>query len=130
MAGEFYTSSAVTCTVDRQNFASTFDLAMEQSPFLRLLIIEDAGRPAGYGQLSFTYSNEVGGMVVFMEELYIRQAHRGKGYGHDFFAFVERAYPAVRRFRLEVRADNTKAIALYRRLGYSNIPYTQMGRDC
>lgn len=129
MVREFYASPAVSSDVDFSNFETTFQLSIENSPFLRTLMLEDGGEPVGYGLLSFTYSNEVGGMVVLMEELYIRAAFRGLGHAHSFFAFVEREYPAAKRFRLEVRADNVGAISLYRRLGYGDIPYAQMCRD-
>ncbi|MDR1133696.1 MAG: GNAT family N-acetyltransferase, partial [Synergistaceae bacterium] len=118
MARDFYASGATAHPVDPKNFAATFAAAMEGSPFVRLLMIEDEEKPIGYALLSFTYSNEMGGMVVWIEELYITQTHRSKSYGRKVFQFVEQAYPSARRFRLEVRSDNERAVALYARLGY------------
>lgn len=129
MAKDFYSSNAVAHSVDLKNFETTFATAINQSPFLRVLIIEDEGNPIGYALLSFTYSNEAGGMVVWFEELYIDKAHRGKGYGSKCFQFVEQAYPLAKRFRLEVRKDNKKAFHLYYRLGYDDLDYVQMVKD-
>lgn len=129
MVKSFYSSAAVAHDVDSQNFETTFDAAMSKSQFMRALIIEDNGAPVGYALLSFTYSNEVGGMVVLVEELYINEACRSKGFGSKLFEFLEREYPSAKRFRLEVREDNRKAIELYKRLGYDVLDYAQMVKD-
>jgi len=129
MVEEFYSSPAVVGHVSPDNFQTTFDVALDKSPFLRALIIETDNQIGGYGLLSFTYSNEVGGMVVLFEEVYIREAHRGKGLAGEFFKFVESEYPSAKRFRLEVRHDNENAIRLYKKLGYRNLNYNQMIKD-
>lgn len=125
----FYSSEAVAHNVDFKNFEATFNAAMNKSPFIRALIIEDDGIPAGYALLSFTYSNEVGGMVVLIEELYISDSYRGKGFGSQFLEFLEQEYPLAKRFRLEVVKDNKKAIDLYSRFGYKSLDYAQMVKD-
>ncbi len=129
MVKTFYSSEAVSSPVEPKNFETTFKAAMDKSPFMRALMIEHEGKPVGYGLLSFTYSNEAGGMVVLAEELYIAEAYRGKGYGQAFFAFTEKEYPAARRFRLEVMKGNKKAIHLYEKLGYKPLEYRQMIKD-
>jgi ribosomal protein S18 acetylase RimI-like enzyme len=126
MAKDFYSSGAVMKPIDSANFEATFAAAMEKSPFVRILIIENDGKPIGYALLSLTYSNEAGGMVVLIEEVSILQEHRGGGHGKAFFAFLESEYPTAKRFRLEVSADNVKAIDLYKRLGYEVFEYVQM----
>lgn len=129
MLSEFYQSDAVAHTVDAGNFETTFNAAMDHSPFIRILVIERDQIPVGYALLSFTYSNEMGGIVVLIEELYIRKNHQGKGYAREFFAFLEQEYSGAKRFRLEVREDNTNATDLYRKLGYTTLGYLQMVKD-
>lgn len=129
MAGEFYSSPAVIKPVDPEIFEATFAAAMNKSPFVRLLMIEKDEKPIGYALLSFTYSGEVGGMAVLIEEIQIDEAHRGGGYGHKFFEFLEQEYPTAKRFRLEVSKDNIKAIDLYKRLGYKVLDYAQMVKE-
>lgn len=129
MMKQFYSSDAVAHPVNARNFRKTFDALMRKSPFMRAFVIEDEGEPAGYALLSFTYSNEAGGMIVWIEELYIEKTHRGKGFARGFFAFLWREYPLAKRFRLEVREDNQRAMALYRKLGYGILGYAQMVKD-
>jgi ribosomal protein S18 acetylase RimI-like enzyme len=43
--------------------------------------------------------------------------------------FMEQEYPSAKRFRLEVSKENTRAIELYRKLGYEVLEYVQMVKD-
>ena len=129
MAEQFYSSTAVAHYVDIRLLEATFDAALSKSPFVRALMIEDNGAPVGFALLSFSFATEVGGPVVLLEDLYISEACRGKGVGSSFMQFVEREYPAAKRFRLEVAEGNRKAIDLYKRLGYRTLGYIQMVKD-
>jgi ribosomal protein S18 acetylase RimI-like enzyme len=129
MVKELYSSKAVLHAIDTGNFEATFAAAMDKSPFIRIVMIEENGKSIGYALLSFTYSNEAGGMVVLIEEVFIDKAHRGGGYGSKLFSFLEQEYPTAKRFRLEVAKENEKAIALYSRLGYKILDYVQMVKD-
>ena len=129
MAEKFYSSPAVAHKIDSHILEMTFDAAISKSPFIRALIIEDSEMPAGFAILSFSYATEVGGLVVLLEDLYISEACRGKGLGIEFMRFMEREYPAAKRFRLEVTKGNKKAIDLYSKLGYKTLDYMQMVKD-
>ena len=92
--------------------------------------MEYEGEIAGYVQLSYTYSNEVGGICCWVEELYIREAFRGKGLGSELLTFLDDTYgDKVKRFRLEVTAENERAANLYRRFGYKPLAYQQKVKD-
>lgn len=80
------------------------------------------------GRLCFdgkTFSQEAGGLVVWLEEGYIREPYRSMGLMSEFFLYIEQHCPAA-RYRLEVEPDNPRAIALYERKGFRFIPYLQM----
>lgn len=129
MSEDFYASEAVAFAACAENFRTTFDLVMQGSPLVRGLILEQNEKTAGYGLLSFMYSNEAGGLVVWLEELYILPEYRGQGLGRAFFTFVHEQYRnTARRFRLEVM-PNHSVIPLYRSLGYDEIPYLMLGWD-
>lgn len=126
MCREFYSSNAVNHTVGDDIFNTTFDFITGGSAYARGLMIRANGQNVGYLQLSFTYSAEVGGLVVLLEEIYIREKFRGMGIGKKAFEFIEREYPDMKRLRLEVTNENIGAIRLYERLGFKPLTYMQM----
>ena len=129
MAEAFYSTTAVSYSVDRSLLEAAFNEALANSPYVRALIIEDAGAPVGFALLSFSHATEAGGLVVMIEDLYISDTCRGRGLGSKFMQFVEHEYPEAKRFRLEVTKENTGAIGLYSRLGYRTVDYMQMVKD-
>ena len=130
MATAFYHSGAVSQPIPESHFLRTFALCMEHSPYVRGLLLEYEGAPAGFALLALTHSNEAGGLVVWLEELYVLPKHRGKGFGKALFAFVEAEYmDTAVRYRLEVAKTNEGAIRMYRALGYEEMPYLPMVKD-
>ena len=115
MSDEFYHTHAVDHVIPRENMTATFDTILKGSPYADGVIL--------------TYSGEVGGLSVLLEELYIREEYRSAGLGKSFFAWTEEQYPEAKRFRLEVTESNTRAEALYRRLGFERLSYIQMIKD-
>lgn len=130
MANEFYCMPAVLHSVPEENFRHTFEMIMEQSPYAAGMVAEQDGKIAGYSLLALTYSNEVGGLVVWIEELFIKPEYRSSGIGKEFFSFIRREFDQkAKRYRLEVTKDNTRAVKLYRALGYEPLEYLQMIAD-
>ncbi|MGI6069194.1 MAG: GNAT family N-acetyltransferase [Blautia sp.] len=131
MAEDFYSPASGACLfgMNREHMENTFALCMEENPYARLLLVEDGEEILGFCMLSFTWSNEVGGLVVLLEELYFKEEARGKGYGKQVMSWVEKEYPKARRFRLEATKSNQGAIGLYEKMGYQELPYYQMVKD-
>lgn len=130
LADEFYHSPAVLHTIPTENYAKTFDAVLTNSPYVDAFLLEQDGKPAGYAQISFSHSTESGGTVAWLEELYVRPEFQGKGLGSEVFKFVDEYYAGrISRIRIEVEPDNEGALRLYRRLGYSELPYYQMFRE-
>ncbi len=98
---------------------------MRSDEYIECFIFEHEGETAGYALIAKTFSPEAGGVVVWIEELYVREGFRGKGLGKAFFAYMEQNYN-VSRYRLEVEPDNVRAKKLYSALGYKKLPYEQM----
>lgn len=126
---EFYRSDAVSHPIPRNHFEKTIDLCLAGSPYVCCYLFLYEGKPAGYAQISLTYSNEAGGMCIWVEEVFTLEAFRGKGLGKAFFDRLDQDFPHAARFRLEITEDNEGAARLYRRMGYEDFPYKQMTRD-
>lgn len=130
MAEEFYNSDAVLHPIPRDHFEKTANEALRSDEYVEIYLLEYEGETAGYGLTARTFSQEAGGQVLWIEELYIRKEFRSKGLGREFFSSLEdKNRGEIVRLRLEVEADNTRAISLYERLGYEVLDYVQMVKD-
>lgn len=126
MFDEFYHSPGVLHAVPKSHFERTLDEVYGGSPYVDCYIFEQDGKAAGYGQLSLTYSNEAGGVCVWLEEIYVRPDFQGKGLGSEFLNFVKNEYKKAARLRLEIEPDNDGARQLYERMGFSELEYRSM----
>ena len=130
MAREFYHSDAVLHPVPDSYFERTADEALRSDDYAEIFMFESENERAGYGLIAKTFSQEAGGMVWWIEEIYVRETFRSKGLGREFFAYLdEKKGSAVTRMRLEVEEENTRAVALYKKLGYEPLEYMQMIRE-
>ena len=130
LAAEFYHSPAVLHPVPTAYLEATFEEITHASPYAEGFLLEQDGEAVGYALLSKGFSQEAGGAVVWVEELYIRETCRGQGLGSAFFRYLDEYLPpAVKRMRLEVEPDNARAAALYARHGFRPLPYAQMVKD-
>jgi GNAT superfamily N-acetyltransferase len=88
-------------------------------PGAEILIARDAGAPAGFALFFPNYSTFLGKPGLYLEDLYVRPAFRGRGIGRALLARLARL--AVERGcgRLEwaVLRWNEPALAFYRALG-------------
>jgi GNAT superfamily N-acetyltransferase len=77
-----------------------------------VLVVDDgSGAPFGYAFLTRLWSNELGGDVVFIDELWVAPERRGRGIGTAIIAHAI-------AFELEVTPANARARSLYERLGF------------
>ena len=126
----FYSSDAVMTPIPLAFRERTFDELMRADTYASGYLFELDNRPVGYALTAKTYSQEAGGMVVWIEELFILPDYRSRGLGSAFFAYLmEVAEPDAARFRLEVEQENEAAIRLYHRRGFQRLPYDSMVID-
>ncbi len=83
------------------------------------LILDDS-ETVGYVVLCFGYSLEWLGRDAFVDEFYLREQYRGRGWGRNAMDFLEQEARArgVRTLHLEVVRQNTPALQVYRKLGF------------
>jgi GNAT superfamily N-acetyltransferase len=78
------------------------------------------GDPIGYAVLTLGYSLEFGGRFALLDELFIREEHRGAGAGRQALARIEEICRGLglEAVRLEVERTNRVAQDLYRKVGF------------
>ena len=128
-ADEFYHSSAVDHTIPKSHHENTFCELMKSNTYALAYIIEYNQKSVGYALLSKTYSNEAGGIVIWIEELFILSEYRGLGLGKYALNCIGSLFNDVKRFRLEITPTNEKAKKLYQLEGFEILDYRQMFKD-
>jgi len=121
----FYASPAVLSNGSDEIFEADIDACVSDSPFLEGYIFERNGETLGYGMLAKSFSTEFGKPCIWIEDLYIKEEHRGLGIGSNFFKFIEEKYPGC-IFRLEAEEENKIAIHVYKKAGFDILPYVEM----
>ena len=115
----FYASDALLVHPTEAVLRRTLTEAVGDSPYLTGYGFEEDGVLAGYGMVTRSYSTEMGGVCVWIEDLYILPRYRGKGFGSSFLRFVEDRYrQEVVRLRLEAEPENERAMAVYAKAGF------------
>ncbi|UYW00684.1 GNAT family N-acetyltransferase [Flavobacterium agricola] len=77
-------------------------------------------QPAGYVLLNYLFSFEFGGLIAFLDELYIDANFQGKGLGKLAVTFAQE-FAQKKDFKilyLEVELHNERAIELYKKLDF------------
>lgn len=129
MVEAFYQSDAVDHPVSRAILERSFLAAAGDEPLLRGVLILADHQPAGYLYVTQCYSAEVGGPCLFIEEIFLAEAFRGRGLGGQIMEWLFAQYPDSRRFRLEVTQVNRGAVHLYEKCGFQYLRYDQMVLD-
>lgn len=124
----FYNSDAVLHDIPTEHITKTFDELMKSDTYIECYIFEKDNQRAGYALLAKMFSQEAGGEVIWIDEIFVLPQFRSIGLGSEFFEFIKKnSNPA--RFRLEFCPDNKKAIEVYKRQGFSTLEYGQMYYD-
>ncbi|MCI6677151.1 MAG: GNAT family N-acetyltransferase [Clostridiales bacterium] len=130
LSKEMYASDAVLAPIPKKYHERTFQELMRSDEYAEGYILESDGQIAGYALTAKTFSREAGGIVVWIEELYISEPFRSKGLGREFFEYLEEQIdPQVTRLRLETEFENERARKLYGRLGFKELEYMQMVKE-
>lgn len=84
----------------------------------RILIGEVAGAVIAYAIVIWFWSNEYGGLIGVIDELYVEAPWRGRGIGSALFDAVLEQQPELVALDLEVSPENQSAMAWYQRRGF------------
>lgn len=129
MVQEFYHSDAVDHEVKQEVLEATLNAAVSEDPVLRGVVLEEDGKIIGYAYLTSYFVTEAGGINLMIEDLFIKKEARDHGYGSQFFKWLFKEYPNVKRYRMEVTEENKGAVSLYKKMGFEFLGYLQMIKD-
>ncbi len=128
MMREFYASPAVATNGSEEIFASNVKNCIENNPYLEGYIFADKDIIMGYAMVAKSFSTEFGKPCIWIEDIYLKPEHCGKGIGSQFLSFIEQKYPNA-ILRLEVEEENERAVHVYRKSGFEVMPYMEMKKS-
>ncbi len=119
MMNGLYDEDPSSGPLDRAGFVRTIDAMLAEPARGRVMLMRVGAEIVGYALLVAYLSNEMGGVILFVDEIYVLPAHRGRGLARAFFGFLERERPMnAAVLGLEVSPANARARALYESLGF------------
>ena len=121
----FYASPAVFSNGSDEIFSNDIQNCISGSPYVEGYVIEDSNNIQGYMMIAKSYSTEFGKPCIWIEDIYIKDDCRGLGLGGAFIEFITAKYTDC-IFRLEVEEENECAVGLYKKCGFTVLPYMEM----
>ncbi len=116
----------------KEKALNTLDVLSKKSDLGAVLVVENKEEIIGYCLLINYWSNEYGGNILHIDELFIKQDYRSKGIGSQLiYQLAKSKFADAVSLQLEVTPDNARAKKLYEKLGFKvrkNIAY-EMGLD-
>ncbi len=119
MVKQFYAEDAAEGPMDEEKVKLTIKTLQEQPTAGAILMAEGEAGILGYAIVIHYWSNEYGGWLAFLDELFITPPYRGMGFGTRFVQYITIEYGEnIIGTGLEVMPNNIRALQLYQRLGF------------
>ena len=123
----FYASPAVLSNGSAEIFENDIENCVNECPYLEGYIFEEENVIKGYAMVAKSFSTEFGKPCIWIEDLYVKDEFRGQGIGTIFFEFIGKKYEGYVQ-RLEVEEENKRALGVYKKCGFEELPYMEMKR--
>ncbi len=115
----FYEEAGGAQFMNRGMIERTFRQLAAHPDYGSVVVFEADGRMVGYALLINFWSNEYGGIVLNIDELYVVPERRGAGIGTAFLNYLAAEHPGdCVALKLEVLPYNRRALRLYEKLGF------------
>ena len=116
---ELYIEDPGTKDMTPEKIQNTLNILSEHTDRGTIMVIEKGENIIGYSILIKFWSNEFGGNIVIIDELFIKKEFRSQGIGAEFLRYLakNKIFEAV-ALQLEVTENNLKARRLYKSLGF------------
>ena len=85
---------------------------------VQIIMIHDGAKNIGYGIITFLWSNEYGGDVINIDELYVKKEYRNRRAASGLIRHLFESYTNVVLFELETTPSNQGALRLYENYGF------------
>jgi GNAT superfamily N-acetyltransferase len=105
--------------VSREQIESTLGTFRRDPARGKAVVLEIAGAVVGYALLAAFWSNEFGGDVCVVDELFVADSHRGRGHGSELLHQLPGLWGRpIMAAAVETSPGNDRARRLYERAGF------------
>lgn len=111
--------------IDEYKINATINEFKRNPQKINIYMFEKHGENIGYAILVYFWSNEWGGNILIIDELYVGENHRGKGVATEFFSFAEN-FENIAAVQLETTPSNQRVLEYYKRLGFAPCQNTHL----
>ncbi len=119
---DFYEETPSVRRITDEKIKRTFSAFAADPGKGKILVIAKGKIIIGYALLANFWSNEWGGNVLFLDEIYLKPEFRDQGIGRSFINYlIKKKYNHATAIQLEVSPANKKAKAFYKDIGFK--PY-------
>jgi ribosomal protein S18 acetylase RimI-like enzyme len=120
MMRRLYEEDPAQHSINPRSFARTLGFLLANPSRGSVILLKKRRLLVGYALLIPFWSNEFGGTLLFIDELFVLPEYRGQGIATRFFSRLKRRPPfnAI-ALALEVTRANRRARKLYRSLGFT-----------
>lgn len=109
-----------TDRVSEEQFNETFMEALASEELISLIVFEEDGIPVGFANLMTIYSVWTHGKALILDDLYLAQESRRKGYGKMAMEYIEQfaIHRGCKRLQFQSEVTNPNAMRFYMAMGY------------
>jgi ribosomal protein S18 acetylase RimI-like enzyme len=114
-----YEESKYDRKITQDNMKSTFSALKDDSNRGNILVIEKDDEIIGYAIVINYWSNEYGGNILHLDEIYIIPSNRHQGVGSQFMRYlIDSHFNNAVMIQIEVTKINQAPAKLYHKLGF------------
>lgn len=119
MMRSLYIEDEAASPVEHSRFAANIEFLVARPSRGQFVLFKQGASLVGYALLITYWSNEFGGTLLFVDEMFVTPGARNQGIGRSFFKRLDevRPFEAV-ALALEVSPHNAGARRLYGSLGF------------
>ena len=102
-----------------EKIVSTIDFLSENPKNGEIILFQEMGIILGYSILIYYWSNEFGGQIIFVDELYLKSDYRNKNIGTNYLHYLfSKKVDNFKAVFLEVFPSNKRAFDFYIKNGF------------
>ncbi len=101
----------------------SFELALKKDPSIILLLFEEDGKTIGFANLNTIYSVWSNGEALIVDDFFIKEDYRGRGFGQEGLVLIER-YAIdnnIKRIQFHSVIEDERSIKIWEDYGYHPI---------